>query len=653
MDRKYFASADPDTLATELWSKVTNYYEEVERNQRLALWRRAYRAYFGLNDREQHQGLKIRSGGEQGELSTMKANHYRNLLMHLHVLATQQRPSFECRAVNTDYKSQIQTILGTNLLEYYLREKHFEDHYRLAMEYLLNYGEAYTEVGWDKKRGEEYGGDIDTGEIIKTGDVFMRVYAPHDVIRGARSDADTKQNWYILRRWENRFDLAARFPDHAEKVMQHAADYDQEELSAFFRKYTDEDDDMIPVFQFYHERTDACPDGREAVFLGSDCLLQNSELSMAELPVYKAMAYSQHGTSFGYTVAFDLLVVQEAIDNLYSTVLSNQLTFGVQNIWMKPGANITESALGGGLNIIEAAEKPEALNLTHTPPEIFNFLKGLESLGEMLSGVNSVARGQPEASLKSGAALALVASQAVQFSNGIQASYVRMLEDTGSAVIKTLQKRATLPRTAAIVGKNNRSYMKEFSAADISSISRVFVDVGNPVTRTVAGRIELANSLLQGQAIKRPEQYIQVITTGRLDPVIDAEQQENLQIQLENEELRQGNPVQAVAVDMHIQHIKDHKAIFADPEARKDPKVLGAALDHIQEHIMLLKTTDPSLLNALGQAPIAPDVPPQGANAPQPPMNQPQDPNQSEQAPAPQGMPPDQAAMLPTIPQAV
>jgi hypothetical protein len=59
------------------------------------------------------------------------------------------------------------------------------------------------------------------------------------------------------------------------------------------------------------------------------------------------------GTSFGYTPMFDILVIQEAIDALYSAVATNQLTFGVQLIMAMKGSDIDFKQLAKGLSFIE------------------------------------------------------------------------------------------------------------------------------------------------------------------------------------------------------------------------------------------------------------------------------------------------------------
>jgi hypothetical protein len=174
----------------------------------------------------------------------------------------------------------------------------------------------------------------------------------------------------------------AQYPDYAQDI-----EYCQDDSNAANYRFQpeqlfndDESQDIVPVYKLYHARTRACPEGREVTFIGSGKVLDYGDLEYTEVPVYRMAAYNQHGTSFGYTVAFDLLAVQQAIDRMYSIILSNQSTFGVQNIWMKPGSKVTPNQLAGGLNLFESQEKPEAINLTNTPAEIFNFMKMLEEL---------------------------------------------------------------------------------------------------------------------------------------------------------------------------------------------------------------------------------------------------------------------------------
>lgn len=320
----------------------------------------------------------------------------------------------------------------------------------------------------------------------------------------------------------------------------------------------------------------------------------------------------------------------------YSTILSNQAAFGVQSIIMPRGTDINPSQFQGGLNLIEynaTVGKPEALQLTASPPEIFNFMQMLIKEMETISGVSSVARGNPPENLRSGNALALLQSMSLQFMSGLQQSYVMMIESLGTGLIKMLQRFAMVPRIAMIVGKKNRYEMKEFNGDDLDKITRVVVDMGNPLSRTTAGKVEMAEQLLQMGLIKTPEQYLMIIETGQLDEMTEDTVTELMCIKSENEDLVDSKPVIALLTDQHSLHIKEHKCVLADPELRQDPQLVQRTLAHIQEHINLLKTTDPQTLMMMGEKPLTPSPPPSGPGGPPPsPMGPP--------GPPPQGPPP-------------
>ncbi|MCB0508501.1 MAG: hypothetical protein KDD21_09390, partial [Bacteroidetes bacterium] len=232
-------------------------------------------------------------------------------------------------------------------------------------------------------------------------------------------------------------------------------------------------------------------------------------------------------------------------------------------------------------------------------------------------------RGNPESSLKSGNALALVQSMALQFVSGLQQSYVKLIEDVGTGTINMLKDFAAVPRVAMIVGESNRSYMKEFSGDDLSSVNRVIVDVGNPLAKTTAGRVQMAEQMLQMGLIKTPEQYIGIINHGKLETMTDGIDKQLLLTKAENEKLIAGESPVAVFTEPHSLHIKEHRDVLSDPDLKNDPDLVMRVQAHIQEHINLLRTTDPATLQMLGEQPLAPlQAPPPNMPSPDQMVNQ-------------------------------
>jgi hypothetical protein len=225
---------------------------------------------------------------------------------------------------------------------------------------------------------------------------------------------------------------------------------------------------------------------------------------------------------------------------------------------------------------------------------------------ETLMGISAVVRGDVMNGEMSGTAMALSASTSIQFSQEFQQSYIHCLEQVGQSIVSIYQTYADIPRTVVITGKSKSQYIKEFTRDDLANIDRVVVDVGSPVSKTVAGKIQIAQDLLNMGMIKTPEQYLQVLQTGNLDTMIEGDTAELMYIRSENEKFSEGENVPVVVTDNHILHIQEHKAVLASPEARQDPVVLEATLNHINEHIAMLQAPQLSTLNALLGQPAVP-----------------------------------------------
>lgn len=619
--KEYFANKPMKDVAGDLMKKVDSHVAFMESSGRGYLLNRSYRYYY----RGIEKMGSLQKAGEQEEYLIGHFNHYRNILQHLVNMTTNERPAMEPRASNTDAKSQGQCIIARGALDYYQRERHLDRVFKKATEHGVYLSEGYVVTEWDENLGTDFGVNEKTGAPQKNGDIRFTNVGPFDCFYDYTRDSAAKQDWYIVRFWENRFDYVAKYPELADRILLLPRD----DKNPRNRRpwYLDvQDTDIIPVYRFYHAKTPAVPEGRFVEFLASDLVTLDAGLPYRRVTVRRMMPDEQDGTPFGYTIAFDLLPIQEAIDGLISTILTNAATFGVQNIAIPDGANIDVVVVAGGLNIIKydsKTGKPEVLQMLQTPPELFKFADMLVQMLETLAGLNSVVRGNPEASLKSGAALALVASQAVQFNSGLQQSYTSLLEDVGTDIIDILKEYAKTPRIATIAGKSNRAYMQYFKGEDIADIDRVTVERVNPISATTAGKMQIADTLMERNMLHTPDEYIQLVTTGRLDPLIQGQQMQLTLIQAENEDLAEGKEVVALLTDDHVLHIKEHQAVLASPEARQDPAIVQTTIAHLEEHMQILMGGNP-ILALLGQPMVAPPAidpnapPPGGDKNPKP-----------------------------------
>jgi len=605
---EYWATMPPLELISELNQKVGDFDRHLDMTGRWLTYRDLYYHYYLVNE----QNYLFPNFGADG-FKRLNINHLRAILRHLLSLITSQRVAPIPIATNSDYKSQAQTSFCKNILRYIDKEKKLEDLFEQATEIALLLGSAFVSPEWDTTLGDAYAADPETGAIKRKGDITVRVYNPLNVIFDFAGDGWESTNWVILRHYYNRWDLISKFPNYADdiKAISISPEVKRHRLGHVINE---NNPDLIPLYTFYHKKTAILANGRATLYLDSNTCLFDGDLPYKRVPVNRISSDRQINSPFSYSVSMDLLPIQKVYNALCSAICTNQAAFGVQNVLIPREAAISLSQLTEGLNAIyydpavTNGAKPEALSLLATPQELFKWIEYLEAMMAKISGVNDVIQGDPAANLKSGTALAFVAAQALTFINPLSRSYNSLLESTWTGIVDILKEFATTPRMLLISGLNNKAEAKEFTNKDLTDIDRVIVEAGNPLTQTLAGRIQMAQDLLQAGLLNK-EEYMTVFQTGQLEPLYAYEKAELLRIKEENETLQNGKPAKAMTTDNHPLDIREHLVILSSPETRKNPDpnnpVIMHTLEHIKEHLQFWRTMDPAIA-ALQNIPPAP-----------------------------------------------
>lgn len=605
MNKTYWAAADSEKIAQEITEKFSAYREWMDKSGYAAKIRQNYQAYYRLNSKGS-LALQKNADGSQTHLSV---GHYRNLLQHILILTTQNKLTFVARARNTDYSSQVQAQFGSGLIDYYCDEKDLDRVLTKAVEGALVFQEWFVETPWDPLQGSDLRPD-EVERMIKTGDQSFYGLNPFDVARDPKAK---KHNWYITYKPANKHDLAALWPEHADEIM--GADTSNESYGLSSDNSSQVADDTVWYYTLYHDRSPSMPQGREVAIIGK-AVLVDQELTYAKPPIHRMSAGDMLETICGHSVGSELLPLNELISKLMSAFATNNLNFAVQNIWSQD-PNLSVNAISEGSNLIVSSTKPEALQLTASSAEGYKLVDLLVNHSQLLSGINSVTRGNPEASLKSGTALALMASQAISFTSDLQKSYAKIAGDVGTMVIDNIRRFAKGEMIAAIGGKTRKSYVKTFTAEDLEPVDRLVVEIGNPASKTFAAQYEMSSQWLANGQIS-PQEQLDFLNSGNLDVLLEDSRDQALSIREENEALEQGEVPPVILTDDHILHIKKHKSVLNSPEARRDPRLTQAVLAHIQSHIDNMRAMPPDLAAALAGQPLPPPQPPQGAPAPMP-----------------------------------
>lgn len=676
--KQYFATLPTQEVVPQLKQKIQSFDKFLERTGIARRAEKAEQLYFGKHLGESGAGLsEVAKVGADSELRAYSVNLFRNLIQHRKALTTSNRLSYDPRAVNSDLRSLQQTRLARNVLEYYEREKSLGEVKSVAAERALVSAVGYVYMGWDRRLGRPVGTKpaVDQAgqpvvaqdgqpkeKIIREGDVFAYPKSLTEVIFDYKSRTWNERKWEIVESFVSKWDLADEFPQFSESITKLGSEAVlRNELSSYKRQKIyemDEEQDLIPVYEFYHHKTDSVPSGRYVKFLSNDVVLFDGPIPYqdkfeSELPCRRIAAGEKFGDAFGHTDSFDGIQLQQVLNVLYSTIYTNQQAFGVQMVSLPDGTKITPSNIGPMVYLkTPPGTEAKGINLTNTPAEIFKNIEIVEKALTQLQGLNSVVTGDPDHNLKSGAALGRMQAMAIQYASNYQRQWGHLNEDCGTFTLKLLKWFAKSERMYAITGKRNKSAMDSFTGEDFSQIDRVICDLGNPLTYTAAGRVEEADKLLEKGQITL-QQYFEVRDTGTTDAITEDEQSEEELLQKENEMFMESKPVKALVGDKHKAHIKRHKGIINDPGLRAavsagDPRALQVVqnvMAHIQEHIQLEQSQDMIWFAVSGeQPPPPPPMPPPmqaGPGGPPPmPAGGPQGPQDLPQPPPPPPIPP-------------
>lgn len=620
METQYWAMTGPDRIAKEVMARVDSYKQYMDRSGMLAELRKSYSQFFVNTEiQDVDQSLKA-----------ININHYGSYVRNIHNMVTSSRPAWETQAINSDVETQTDTKLAAGLLDFYMRDKHIETKLTDACLKALFLREGWISLGWDATGGEVYGTNPETGEPIHEGDFKIGTHTILDVIRDIRK-RDMNHQWYIVREYENKWDLAANHRELAEKIIALGPDnrFDvQYELngSENINKMQDANSDLIPTYTLFHARTPACKSGRMVKVLSDEIVTFDGPLPYKNIYLFPITSGQHFENAFGHSYLMDLLPINDAFNMSVSSALTNIAANAVQNFQVPKGAAPNLLSIASGMNLWEydpKAGKIERMDLLGTAPEVYQFSSFLIQQGDLVSNVGQVGRGETPTQM-SGTAMALLQQQAIMSTSGVQTSFTIAQENVGTGLIELLQTFAVVPRVAMIVGKSKRSELKTFTNKDLKGINKVRVNRANPLMKTGAGRLEVANNLLATpNMIKTPEQYLGVLTTGNLEPLYQHDESSRIYMMLENEGLMDGVPQQALLTDDHPMHILEHSCVLNSPETRQNPQIVQAVLAHIQEHLDLGKSMDPMLANSLKQVSMFQPPPP-------PPM---------PGGPAPEGMP--------------
>lgn len=630
----YWAAAPAKELVGEMERHERAWWSAGARRGYWQLLRLCYAQAYGMDPATgaANTTQQLQFVGPTASIVRFRVNLTRSHIKQRNIMAQGERVAFQCLALNDDFQSLSQIPMAQSVIDYLFRAAKGEQAGWKALESDGYFGEGALWGRWDPDGGDDVqvtrevpimdelqqpmswpDGSALTEpkeETVKSGQPTLTALYPWQLVREPNTE---NSPWIIVREKRNKWELAELYPEQRETILSASNLLSELGIAELFGyDLAGATDDIVIVRHFYHRHSAALPGGRYVGVVNGAPLWDLPNPLPSGNPVKFICTGKYFGTSFGYPEAADLLSMQEMIDELLTQGANNMMRFGNQSLWAEDGVEVDMRKLaeGGGYFTTKPGQSPprtiEWARMPDAGKWMLEFL--IERMNE-ISGMNSVARGAPEANIQSGTFAALMLNIAQKFVSATEASNDEMRNDSANMLLDLVRANSEAPFLAEVAGANQAPYIKQFTKQDLSGVRRVQVATASPLMRTIPGRLEVFQALQPLSKEQRQAAY-QLITTGNADAFVDLDQSCSLLIQFENERLMRGEWCEPAATDDPILHCERHKSAFDRLRSMEapNPQALNMLQEHISKHGMAWAGVDPVLAAMLG-LPQPPAVP--------------------------------------------
>ena len=443
----------------------------------------------------------------------------------------------------------------------------------------------------------------------------MSIWYPWSRVQETRLSGPEHQ-WKLIRELDNRWNLIANFPKHKERLLVARTDFDQYDFGTLFRLeemyYTSKD--QLTVKHFYHRRCAAVPEGRYVMMVNDIILWDGPCPRKRGLPIAEFQSGNFIESTFGYADAWDLIAIQQALNQVNSDEMQNYATFGRQSIAIEKGTEVTIDAIAQGtaFYVPPNAQMPRAVQLAAIPNTLPDLKSYLHKMLDTVSGQNAASRGDPDPNVRSGEMNALLDSIAIRYQSFRQDAARKFRIEGAQILLDLITRYGETPFLVDISGVEQRSYVTEFTKDDLSGIQRIEIEQVSPLMQSTSGRLQLITALREMPPEDRAAAY-ELVVTGNTTRWLKTENSCEMLIRKENELLITGEAPVYVnrEADDPFKHYPMHFSALEQLMAAEKPdqKAIQRIRLHMQDHMQSYLQMNPVGATFVGLPPPPPIYP--------------------------------------------
>jgi hypothetical protein len=634
--KDYHALQKPEDLAQKV-IQIVKQTKDIMRSSGIQYRARLNHNLFYARSPNDFWEENLKPDGENGDSIYVSDNVLKNAIEHIMAMITSHRPVLDPIVKNSDKDANDIVKIAKAVVDSKLHEQRQINVANHATKMCPVLGSGFIHAYWDPFQGGPWSQptlpqpgtpnvmrQMPNGQPVPQffkGDICFEALTVLDVFYDLSSVSwDTDVDECVVRIYRNRYDSAVRYPQAASKIKEapsRAALVRDEYLpspTAYIASgvRTPSQQSKIEVWVYYHRRSISVPMGRYHVQLPDGTVLESGPMpDEFDFPVHRLCPDNVIGSAQGYAQVTSTGGLQEALNIGASALVTNMAAFAKRLILAQKGMEIEASDVTGDLKMLEVEFGPsgtppiQPLDLMGDPKQIIDGLNWLVGQVEQDTGANSIVRGDPKG-VTAGVAVNLYQSMAMQYASPLEAERGSALEWMANTIISSYRSHPDVERDVAIAGKQKRPMLQTFYGKDLTPVQKFVCDMGNPATRTLAGRYQLAQTIKQDGVPVTPEKLVRLVQTGDWDSATEAMTSQDDLVKAENEFLAMGQLVPVMPGDDPVVHIRGHLPVGWNPEVRFDQSKMEALNQHLNMHMAQMVNGDIFVKAAAGLLPMGP-----------------------------------------------
>lgn len=344
-----------------------------------------------------------------------------------------------------------------------------------------------------------------------------------------------------------------------------------------------------PVSTFYMRSTDRYPSGYYLVFSAENVLFEgdnpNAGIPGCEIP-FEIMRHTQiPGEIIGDSSVTDMRQINVIYNRLRCDILESSVKLANPpliapkgSLWQEPGWYPGEVVYTNPL--VQQGNPIQQVQIQPYPPSLPNILLRLEQEADEMAGVvRGAQRGV------TGNQMQQLMQSTDDARQPMRDEYTNMVEKSLNGVLQLGRANCDLPRFITVSGEDQGSAL--FKGSDIPDNARVAVSVKSKKTpQEIQADVGFVMGLTD-RGIAQDPRYLIKAQNQELDfneITVDLELDEKQALR-ENDQMKQGNPVQVEEWHNHIIHRLEHNRERKTPAFEQQPTKIKKIFDqHDQQH---------------------------------------------------------------------